>query len=154
MMKLILLCSLGIVVLSGCSDDYLLDRKEDKLIGTWEFEKAFYKSDRALFRDNITNEYQDDLMIFYGDYAADYVDYSLNTVFPGEWRILLDRDIYYTEDGSSGGVEFFIDALFYDAMQGEDFAFFGSIDRLNNNRLQFEARDRDGTYTFKLCKRY
>jgi hypothetical protein len=82
------------------------------------------------------------------------VDVSLNAVFPGDWQILLDRDLYVTGEDSGQNVEYFIDVLFYDMLAGEDFAFFGSIDRLNNNTLRFEAHDRHGTYTFKLCKRY
>lgn len=153
-MKQFLLYATVVFLASGCSEQYWLERKEDKLIGTWEFEKAFYKADNALFRDNITNEYADDIIEFYGDYTADYIDYSLNTTFPGDWEIILDKDYYYTEDGGSLNNEYFIDAVFYDGLAGEDFEFFGSIDRLNNNRLQFEARDRRGTYTFRLCRRF
>ena len=154
-MKKYMLPLLGVAILfTSCSDEYLLERKEDKIIGTWEFEKAHYKADRSLFRDNITDEYADDLIVFYGDYVAEYADASLNAVFPGEWRILLDRDIYYTNEETSGNVEFFIDATFFDMLAGEDFEFFGSIDRLDRNVLKFEARDRDGTYTFRLCRRY
>jgi hypothetical protein len=121
------------------------------LIGAWEFEKAFYKKDNALFRDNITGEYADDLMEFYGDYTAAYFDYSTGIVYPGDWQILTDRDYSYDSDGSN--IEFFIDAVFRDVLPEGDFAFFGSIDRLNNDKLVFEARDRRGAYTFKLCKR-
>jgi len=141
------------MLVAGCSEEYLLERKEDKLVGTWEFEKAFYKADHALFRNNITSDYRDDILEFYGDYSAVYIDYSLNTAFPGYWQIILDKDYYHTEDGSGQNVEFFIDVVFYDLVQGDDFAFFGSIDRLNKDKLHFEARDRRGTYTFKLCRR-
>ena len=146
--QLLLLLSLPLLTVS-CSEEYFLDRKEDKIIGRWEFEKVYYKADNALFRDNITSEYRYDIIEFYGDYTAAYDDYSLNTVFPGDWRIILDRDVY---DGGSN-LEFFVDAVFYDFFQGEDFDLFGSIDKLNKNKLQLEARDRRGTYTFKLCRR-
>lgn len=138
---------------SGCSEEYLLEREEDKLIGTWEIEKVFYKSDHALFRDNITSEYADDIVEFYNDFSATYYDYSINTVFPGDWRLILDRDTYSSDSGGGSNIEFFIDVVFYDMLFGEDFSFFGSIDRLNKNRLEFDARDRRGTYTFKLCRR-
>lgn len=152
-MKHLLLYASLVVLASACSEEYLLERKEDKLIGTWEFEKAFYQADNALFRDNITGEYQDDIIEFYGDYTAIYVDNSLNAVFPGDWRIILDKDYYQTDNGGASDIEFFIDAVFFDGLAGEDFEFFGSIDRLNKDRLQFEARDRRGTYAFKLCRR-
>jgi hypothetical protein len=149
----LLACISALLVLSACSEEYRLERKEDKLLGTWEFEKAFYKADNALFRDNITGEYMDDIMEFYGDYTAMYYDYSANIEYPGEWQILTDRDYYYDSEGGGGDLEFFIDAVFWDVLPEGDFAFFGSIDRLNEDRLVFEARDRRGTYTFKLCRR-
>lgn len=148
----LLLLSLTILTFS-CSEEYLLERKEDKIIGRWEFEKVYYKPDHALFRDNITGAYQDDVIEFFGDYSAIYDDYSLRAIFPGDWQIILDRDTYQTGDGSGSDLEFFVDAVFYDFLQGEDFALFGSIDKLNKSKLQFEARDRRGTYTFKLCRR-
>jgi hypothetical protein len=146
--QLLLLLCVPLLTVS-CSEEYLLERKEDKIIGRWEFEKVYYKADNALFRDNITAEYRDDIIEFFGDYTAVYDDYSLNTVFPGDWQIILDRDTY---DGGSN-LEFFVDAVFYGFFQGEDFALFGSIDKLNKSKLQLEARDRRGTYTFKLCRR-
>ncbi len=152
-MKRLLLYTLLVFIASSCSEEYLLERKEDKLIGTWEFEKAFYQADNKLFRDDITRDYRDDIIEFYGDYTAAYVDYSLNAVFPGDWQIILDKDYYQTEDSSGLDLEFFIDAVFFDGLAGEDFEFFGSIDRLNKDVLKFEARDRRGTYTFRLCRR-
>ena len=77
MKHLHILAILSIITLAtGCSDDYLVDRKEDKLIGTWEFEKAFYRRDGDLFRDNVTLDYRDDVIVFFGDYSAEYFDYS------------------------------------------------------------------------------
>ena len=147
--QILILIGLPVLLLS-CSDEYLLERKEDKIIGRWEFEKVFYKADHALFRDNITSEYRDDIIEFFGDYTAVYDDYSIHTTFPGDWRIILDHDI-----GNDGGLshEFFVDAVFYGFFQGDDFALFGSIDKLNKDKLQLEARDRRGTYTYKLCRR-
>ena len=153
MMKHILFAIALVCLISACSEEFLLERKEDKLIGRWEIEKVFYKSDHALFRDNITEDYRNDIMEFHGDYTAEYYDYSVNTVFPGDWQIHLDRDSYYTDDGNGSNTEYFIDAVFYEMFPDGDFSFFGSIDRLNKNKLDFEARDRRGTYTFKLCRR-
>ena len=135
-------------VVTGCSDEYYLERQEDKIIGTWEFEKVFYQADNSLFRDNISGEYVNDIIEFYDDYTAIYDDSSLGKVYPGDWLIRLDKD--YTEDG--GTREFFVDIMFYGIAQGEDFGIFGEIDRLNQNKLHLQAYDRHGTYTFKLRK--
>jgi hypothetical protein len=146
MNRFILLLIPVALVTSSCSEEFLLERKEDKLIGTWEFEKVTYKSDGKLFSDNITDEYRNDIIEFYDDYTAIYDDYSLSTAYPGDWLVRLDHD--YSSDGSS--TEYFVDVLFYGMMQGEDFGIFGSIDRLGKYKLHLEATDRRGTYVFKL----
>ena len=138
------------LVLVSCSEEYLLERKEDKLIGVWEFECVYYRPDNALFRDNVSSEFEHDIIEFLGDYTAYYDDYSLGVVFPGDWIIRTDYD--YAIDGG-GGTEFFVDAMFYGMFQDEDFGLFGSIDRLNNRTMRLEGRDRRGTYTYHLVRR-
>lgn len=143
--RLLLFCGIA-MFLSACSNDYRIDRRERRLIGAWEFEKAFYKPDNALFRDNITDQYRNDVVEFFGDYQAVYHDFSLRASFAGDWRIILDRDFY----GEDNNVEFFVDAAFFDSVNGEEFFLFGSIDRLNQNKLHLESSDRFGCYTFRL----
>ena len=134
------------ILMTSCSKEAIIHRKEDRLIGAWEFEKVFYKGDHALFRDNITHEYANDIIHFYPDYTATYDDASLRSIFDGEWALIVDEDYY---DGDHD-LEFFVDAIFYDFINGEDFTMFGSIDRLNRNKMRLEASDYRGTYTFKL----
>lgn len=141
-----LLIAFTVLLACGCSEQFYLERKEDKLLGAWEFEKVFYHADGHLFRDNITHEYAYDIIEFYDDYTAIYDDYSLGRIFPGEWQMILDKDS--NSEGSNR--EYFVDAVFFGMFQNEDFALFGSIDRLNRNKLHLEARDRYGCYTFKL----
>jgi hypothetical protein len=147
MMQRLLLILISFAILSsGCSEEFLLERKEDKLIGAWEFEKVTYKEYGRLFAENVTVDYHNDIIEFYDDYSAIYDDFSLSTIYPGDWLIRLDRD--NTSDGSS--TEYFVDVLFYGMMQGEDFGIFGSIDRLGKHKLHLEAYDSRGEYTFKL----
>lgn len=146
MKQFLLLATLLTILMTSCSKEAIIRRKEDRLIGAWEFDKVFYKADNALFRDNITHEYANDIIHFYPDYTASYDDYSLRTIFDGEWTLIVDEDYY---DGDND-LEFFVDAMFYDFVNGEDFYMFGSIDRLNRNKMRLEASDRRGTYTFKL----
>ncbi len=128
-MRIILLIFGLALLLGSCSKEYQIRHKEDRIIGAWEFEKVFYKKDHALFRDDITHEYRHDIVEFFPDYTAIYDD-------------------YYYDEGSD--LEFFIDAVFYDFVNGEDFKLFGSIDRLNRQKLHLEAHDRRGKFTFKL----
>ena len=146
-MRTILLIFGLALLLGSCSKEYQIRHKEDRIIGAWEFEKVFYKKDHALFRDDITHEYRHDIVEFFPDYTAIYDDYSLGAIFDGDWILIVDDDYYYDE-GSD--LEFFIDAVFYDFVHGEDFKLFGSIDRLNRHKLHLEAHDRRGKFTFKL----
>ncbi len=146
MHKILLAAVLLATFTTSCSKEQRIIRKENKLIGVWEFEKVFYKKEGALFRDNITHEYRDDIVEFFPDYSAIYDDYSLGVVFEGIWSIYLDED----HIGDQSDLEFFVDAVFYDFFSNEDFFLFGSIDRLNRNKLNLEAHDRRGKYTFKL----
>ena len=148
MKNALLICMAITFLLSACSKEGIIRRKEDRLIGSWEFEKVTYKSDRDLFRDNITADYANDVIEFFPDYTAIYDDYSLRAVFDGEWSLIVDEDDVF--DGSNSDLEFFVDAVFFDFLNREDFAVFGSIDRLNRNKLNLEGRDRFGRYTFKL----
>ncbi|MCB0689903.1 MAG: hypothetical protein KDC53_25360 [Saprospiraceae bacterium] len=147
MNKLLLFCTC-LVLVTSCSKEGKIRRKENKLIGAWEFEKVFYKRDRALFRDNITSDFANDVIEFYPDYTATYDDYSLRAVFDGAWNLIVDEDDAY--DNSATDLEFFVDAVFFDFLNHEDFSVFGSIDKLNRNKLNLEGSDRFGKYTFKL----
>ncbi len=138
-----------LIALGSCTKEGVIRRKEDKLIGAWEFEKVFYKGDHALFRKNITDEFEDDIMEFFSDYTAIYDDYSLGVVFDGEWSLIVE-DIY-VENASD--LEFFIEAFFYDFLNMEEFVIVGGVDRLNRNKLHLTAYGRDGKYTFKLRRR-
>jgi hypothetical protein len=147
-MKNLILFSLSFLFLASCTKEGIIRRKENKLIGAWEFEKVFYKRDGAIFRDNITSDFANDVMEFFPNYTAIYDDYSLSAIFDGEWNLIIDEDDVY--DNSNSDLEFFVDAVFYDFLNQEDFYVFGSIDKLNRNKLNLEGSDPFGKYTFKL----
>ncbi|MCB0667304.1 MAG: hypothetical protein KDC80_15865 [Saprospiraceae bacterium] len=147
MKNLLLFCTL-VFIASSCTKEGIIRRKENRLIGAWEFEKVFYKKDGAIFRDNITHDFANDIIEFFPNYTAIYDDYSLNAVFDGEWDLIIDEDDVY--DNSNSDLEFFVDAVFFDFINHEDFYVFGSIDRLNRNKLNLEGSDRYGKYIFKL----
>ncbi len=142
MKQILLLIMCVLMVSTSCTKDGIIRRKENKLVGAWEFEKVFYKRDNALFRKNITHEYRNDVVEFFPDYSAIYDDFSLQAVFDGEWSVIADEDF--------DDLELFVDAVFYDFLNREDFFLFGSIDRLNRNKLNLEGSDRAGRFTFKL----
>ncbi len=140
-----LLILLLISIFSGCSDDAILDRREDRLTGTWYFDKAFYKRDNALFRNNILSDYQDDFITFYPDYGAIYDDNSLNAIFDGTWYLFLDR----YDDGEK---VFNLEMFFFDDINGTEFSYYGELTRFSRNNITLEVHDDRGTFIFQLNK--
>jgi len=149
-MKQIYMLITASILVGGCSKEYQIFRKEDKLTGAWEFEKAFYKRDGAIFRDDVTSDFNNDVIEFHPDYSAVYDDYSVKALFDGWWDIKVDDDHYYNADGGSSELEFFLDICFDDYIHREEFCYFGSITRLTREKLHYKAHDRRGVFTFKL----
>jgi hypothetical protein len=145
---LILLLAALVTTAFSCSDFARLERKEDRLIGAWAFDKAFYRSDWQVFRKDVFDEFRGDIIEFYGDYSAIYDDASQRIVYDGEWGLFFERD--YFEDDSD--IEFYLDMHFWDDLTGESFAYFTAVNWLTQNKLNVRARTRDGVYTFKLRK--
>lgn len=140
-----LLIVLLISILSACSDDAILDRREDRLTGTWHFDKAFYKRDNALFRNNVISDYEGDFITFYPDYGAIYDDNSLNAIFDGTWSLFLDR----YDDGEK---VFNLEVIFYDDINRTEFSYYGELTRFSRNNITLEVHDGRGVYTFKMDK--
>lgn len=133
------------LLVSSCSDDAILDRREDRITGTWYFDRAFYKRDNALFRNNVISDYEGDFITFYPDYGAVYDDSSLNTIFDGTWSLFLDR---YND----GEKIFNLEMIFYDDVNGVEFSYYGELTRFSRNNITLEVHDGRGVYTFKLDK--
>ena len=148
MKKGIILLVSAIIILSSCSNEALLDRKEDRLLGAWEFENASFKEDGDLFRDNINEEFEGDVVEFFRDGTALYDDFSLNAVFDGTWILQLDR----FDDNGESDAEFFLDMTFFDFIDGTEFSYFTNAITLTHNRMTLIANTRSGEYRFRLRK--
>jgi hypothetical protein len=130
----------------SCSDYARLERKEDRLIGAWEFDKAFYRGHGQIFRDNVIDQFNGDIIEFYEDYTAIYDDYSEGIVYAGEWELFFDRQW----EGDDTDIEFFLDMYFFDPYGQESFAYFTCVNLITRNKLHVQARTRHGLYTFKF----
>ncbi|NJK82518.1 MAG: hypothetical protein HC912_00580 [Saprospiraceae bacterium] len=84
---------------------FLLERREDRLIGAWEFERVRYDPNRG-FRQNLSREYEGDVIEFFRNGAAVYNDASLNASFEGDWILTLDRFWGETENEAFFGYVF------------------------------------------------
>ena len=144
---------LGIILLMmgsfSCTIEERLENKEERLLGTWEIEKAFYQDDNDLFRDNLTDEFEGDLLDFYDDFTVVYDDAQTREIFFGDWVLHAYRD-YYDDDSD---VDFLLDMEFYDDRDDFAFAWFSHVTRLSWEKLHIRVQDRQGVYTFRLRKR-
>ncbi len=148
-MKTLLSVSVFLVFMfffSSCSDDFLLQRREDRLIGAWEFDRVLYFPNRGS-RRNISREYEGDVIEFFRNGTAFYNDASLNATFDGDWILDLDRSWRESDDA-----EFFLDMYFYDFILREEFSFLTQATILNNNRMTLISNERAGSYEFRLRK--
>lgn len=143
-----LLALVFITTAFSCSDFARLERKEDRLIGAWEFDKAFYRNDWQIFRDNVIDEFNGDIIEFYEDYSAIYDDYSEGVVYEGAWELFFERQW----DGDDSDIEFFLDMYFFEPDGRESFAYITCVNLITRNKLHVRARTRNGWYTFKFRK--
>lgn len=147
MQKQLYLFTLAVLLTAtACTDDYKLERREDKLLGTWVIEKANFKSNWALFPDNLP-EFEGDAITFYDNYTCLYDDWG-GALYDGDWELYIDRD---NIDGESD-IEFFLDIYFFDGRGREAFFWLGEVTYLTREKLTLRVLDRNGRYTFKLRK--
>ncbi len=145
--RLLAFTTLTLFLCTSCSKDYMISRREDKLIGYWEIEKVTYREDGDIFRDNVSHFFDGDYIEFTPDYYAFYDDRSIDVSFDGEWIIHTADPGFDDED-----CDFFLDMTFYDHIRDEGFGYFSSINLLTQRKLNLTAHDRNGVYTFKLRK--
>ena len=151
MTRLTFLLTLAIAAMTvACSDYERLERKEDRLIGAWEFDKAFYKDDTDLFRDDVYDQFRRDIIEFYGDYSAVYDDYSAGEIFDGDWQMSFER--FYDDWEDDSEVEFYLDMTFWDHTIGESFSYYTRVTYLTKQKMTLKAHTRNGVYTFKFRK--
>ena len=136
------------ITLMSCSEQELIERREDKIIGSWRFEKAFFTGNNALFRDNITHLVEDDIITFNYDYSAVYDDAGKRTIYDGDWFVVLET--FIDPDGTEN--IYFIDALFYGDRSSDEFGFYAEITWLTQNKMTITFFDNNGEYVYKLEK--
>lgn len=134
-----------LLMTTACTDEYRLERKEDRLYGAWIFESASFKENGNLFRENQDREFVGDIIEFYRDYTASYDDRLDQIVYPGNWELILDRATF---DGE-GDTEFLLDMDFFDRGRPA-FTFLCGVNNLGWERLNIRANVRGGVYYFRL----
>ncbi|SMG50783.1 hypothetical protein SAMN05661096_03738 [Marivirga sericea] len=147
-MKKLSFLLLIVIVITSCTDRGRLERREDRIEGSWYFDRAFYKEDLALFRDNIIRDFRGDQITFYEEGYAEYYDASLDAYFSGDWFLTLHKTQYH--DGNER--LYTLDMEFLDHIHRERFSFYSNATRIGFNNLNLEVYDDFGFYTFRLNK--
>jgi hypothetical protein len=136
--------ALGILLSTGCSIQDRVERREDRLVGTWIIEKASFNEDGALFNSNVTDEFAGDRITFLPNGRLEYLAGN-GQFFTGTWFIDALRDL-------DDDLEFTIDADFFDGSGFLAFRWIGTIDRLTENNFNINVSEVDGTLRLKWDK--
>ncbi|MFT7120966.1 MAG: hypothetical protein ACJAZ9_001144 [Neolewinella sp.] len=129
---------------TGCSIQDKIERREDRLLGTWEIDRAVFDEDGSLFNNNITNDFEGDLLTFLPNGQVEYLTRG-GEFFVGTWFIDALRDL-------DDDLEFTIDADFFDGNGFLAFRWLGTISRLNENNFNLSVSEIDGTLRMKWDK--
>lgn len=144
-MKHVLPALFLLLACSACSIEDRIERREDRLLGTWEIDRASYRDADDLFADNVTGEFSGDYLIFYPDYSVIY-ETGDGRIYDGYWVINAITDL-------DDETEFTFDADFFDARGRLAFQWLGTIDKLNRNRFRVSIYDRGGLLRLRWSKR-
>ncbi|MEM1357911.1 MAG: hypothetical protein AAGF89_06925 [Bacteroidota bacterium] len=128
----------------GCSIQDRVERREERLIGTWVIDRAVFDEDGALFNNNITSDFRGDRLTFFPDGTVEYLDDN-GELFVGPWFIDALRDL-------DNDVEFTLDADFFDRFGFLAFRWTGTIQRLNQNNFNLNVAEVDGTLRMRWDK--
>ena len=145
-MKMILRYAAAMTALSvctACSLDVQLENREERLLGAWYFDKAWYKDDRALFRNNVIDEFEGDVIEFFDDYAAVYDDAGTRELYWGDWTLSAFR-------GGDDDVDFLLDMEFYNERDRLVYDFLSNVTLLTRNKLNITVHEPSGIFTFRL----
>ena len=145
MPKFILFGLLASLLLTNCSLEERVERREDRLVGTWIIDRARFDDPGDLFRDNLDNEFRGDVLTFFADGSVFYEDRD-GFDFDGLWRLTAVRDRW---DGGRD-VEFFLDAEFFRASGNFAFAWIGVITKLTNNNFNLTVQEPGGSLILRL----
>lgn len=135
----------GLICFSACSVEQQLERREDRILGTWVIDRARFDENGDLFNDNVDDLYKGDLIDFYADGTTNYESIN-NDLFVGLWRITPWRE----EVNGEGDVEFILDAEFYFPNGDLAFAWVGEINRLGNNDFNLSISEPTGVLRLRL----
>lgn len=128
---------------TGCTIEDRIERREDRILGTWVIDNAFFRRDGALFRNNVRDDFRGDRITFLPDGTLEYTTGN-GQFFTGPWFI----DAFRGDED----LEFTLDADFFDGAGNLAFRWVGVIDRLGTRNFNIDINERDGTLRIRWDK--
>lgn len=144
MKYLYLFFAFGLLFTTGCSLEDRIDRREDRLLGTWVLDRATFDEDGALFNSNVTDEFAGDRITFLRNGQVEYLTGD-GRFFVGTWFIDALRDL-------DDDTEFTLDADFFDNRGFLAFRWVGTINRLTRNNFNINVAEVDGVLRLRWDK--
>ena len=138
---------LGLFLITSCSTEELIERKEDRIIGSWEIDRARFDEDGFSFSDNVISEYRGDELTFFADGSLEYIEDN-GEIYTGTWYIDAIRG-----GGEDDNTLFTLDADFYDIDGFLVFRWLGDIDKLTFQNFNLSISDRDGELRLRWDKK-
>ena len=140
-----LLCLSILFAFTACSLEERIERREDRLLGTWVIDKARFDEPNELFDDDVDDEFKGDLIDFYRDGTTNYESIN-NDFFTGFWRVVGLRE----EVDGERDVEFLLDAEFFFPDGTPAFTWVGRITRLGGEDLTLRIQEPTGELRLQL----
>ena len=81
--------------MSSCTEEQAINKREEKIEGTWKFDKATFREEWELFGDDMMYHFKRDRIVFYEEGTAVYEDYQHQRDFEGSWGVALELSLIH-----------------------------------------------------------
>ncbi|MEL6629693.1 MAG: hypothetical protein AAFQ92_29700 [Bacteroidota bacterium] len=131
--------------ITSCSLAERIERREDRLMGEWLLDRATFRNRGGIFFNDISDEFRRDEVEFLSDFSLVYRAGN-GEVFDGAWRVST------VEPRGDDGIEFILDAEFYDIDNELAFTWVALIERLDRRRLKILIQEPGGELRLRWDK--
>lgn len=137
--------------LSACSEASFSSNIEERIIGTWEFEKVKFTPQGDIFGADYTNGFVGSSVTFKEGGILEAYDKDLDTIATGYWYI--DSYVEYSndDDNSSSTVYYMVGTLDI-PNQGIFTDLYWDNLNVTKNKLDAKEEKNNGTYNYKMYR--
>lgn len=147
-MKQLIYFVLALLLFQSC-DDPLFQTTEEKLVGSWTYEKVKFLESWSISSDNLSSEYEELVLELRDDFSFEQVNQQTGDVLFGTWFISENWNYRYDETYQRTEQ---LHLLFSDTTNCESQWLLGDQLNVTKNRIRFQSRVMEGTYRFKLVR--